>query len=42
LLRRGLDDQKTKREPRHNRHLREQALPDVRAIDEGDLIDPGA
>jgi ribosome-associated translation inhibitor RaiA len=41
-LRRRLDDQKTKQEPRHNRHLREQALPDVRAIDEGDLIDPGA
>jgi hypothetical protein len=24
-----------------NRHLREQVLPDVRAIDEGDLMDPG-
>ena len=37
-LRRKLNDAKTKQEPRHNRHLRETALPDVTAIDEGDLV----
>jgi len=28
-LRRKLDDSKTKQEPRHNRHLREQPVPDL-------------
>lgn len=37
-LRRKLNDAKTKQEPRHNRHLREQALPDSAAIDAGDLV----
>ena len=37
-LRRKLNDSKTKQEPRHNRHLREHALPDSTAIDEGDLL----
>ena len=37
-LRRKLNDAKTKQEPRHNRHLREQALPDSTAIDEGDVL----
>jgi len=37
-LRRKLNDAKTKQEPRHNRHLREHALPDSTAIDEGDLL----
>jgi hypothetical protein len=37
-LRRKLNDAKTKQEPRHNRHLRETALPDPTAIDEGDLL----
>ena len=37
-LRRKLNDAKTKQEPRHNRHLRENALPDPAAIDEGALL----
>ena len=37
-LRRKLNDSKTKQEPRHNRHLREHALPDPGAVTEGDLL----
>jgi ribosome-associated translation inhibitor RaiA len=40
-LRRRLNDAKTKQEPRHNRHLREHALPDPAALDQGDLVVPG-
>ena len=36
-LRRKLNDAKTKQEPRHNRHLRENALPDQVPLDEGHL-----
>jgi len=38
-LRRRVNDAKTKQEPRHNRHLREQALPDVIDLPEdGDAL----
>ena len=37
-LRRRLNDSKTRQEPRHNRHLREHALPDPAALDEGSLV----
>ena len=38
-LRRRVNDAKTKQEPRHNRHLREQALPDVLDLPEdGDAL----
>jgi len=33
-LRRRVNDAKTKQEPRHNRHLREQALPEAVALPE--------
>ena len=41
-LRRRLNDAKTRQEPRHNRHLREHALPDPTAVDQGDLVTPDA
>jgi ribosome-associated translation inhibitor RaiA len=37
-LRRQLNDAKTRQEPRHNRHLRENSLRDATAVDERDLI----
>jgi ribosome-associated translation inhibitor RaiA len=37
-LRRRLNDAKTKQEPRHNRHLREHAVPDPDAVGSGDLL----
>ena len=40
-LRRKLNDAKTKQEPRHNRHLRENALPDQAPLDERDLLTNG-
>jgi ribosome-associated translation inhibitor RaiA len=41
-LRRQLNDAKTRREPRHNRHLRENPVPEPEALPEqGDLLGAG-
>lgn len=40
-LRRRLNDAKTRQEPRHNRHLRENGQPDPATGDEGDPLAGG-